>query len=392
MTEIVIAGSARTAVGAYGGGLKDTPAAELATAVAKAALERAGVAPADIDHVVLGNVMHTAMEDPYLPRVAGVGAGIPVSSPAMAVNRLCGSGVEAVLTAARLILAGDAQVVLAGGVEAMSRGPYWLTKARWGQRLGHDQLLDSVQAGISDPFHRYPMGMTAENVATKYGISRERQDAWSLQSQERAAAAIADGRFAAQIVPIPLSGRRGEPACFEVDEHPRATSAEKLAALRPIFKDGGSVTAGNASGLNDGAAAMIVTTAARARELGITPQARLAAWAVTGCEPEIMGIGPIQAVQKVLAKAGLSLNQIDLIELNEAFAAQVLAVMDALELDPAKTNPNGGAIALGHPIGATGAVLLTKLVHELHRAGGQRGIVTACIGGGQGVAAVLERV
>lgn len=392
MTEIVLTSTIRTAVGTFGGALKDVPAVDLATLVAKEAISRAGISPTDVEHVVYGNVMHTAPEDPYLPRVAMVKAGVPVTTPAYAVNRLCGSGIEALCTASRILMAGEADVALVGGTESMSRAPYWLRNARWGLRMGDDKLLDSVLAGLTDPFHHIHMGVTGENVAAKYNITRERQDEWGLISQQRAAAAIQNGHFADQIIPVEIPGRRGEVTRFDTDEHPRATSAEKLAALKPAFKPDGTVTAGNAAGLNDGAAAMIAMTAEKAKALGSKPVAKVLGWAVVGCSPEIMGVGPIDAVKKVLKKTGLTLDQMDVIEFNEAFAAQVLAVMDTLGMDPAKTNPNGGAIALGHPIGATGAILITKLVHELHRSGGTYGLVTACIGGGQGIAAIFERV
>jgi acetyl-CoA C-acetyltransferase len=392
VTDIVLVSGVRTAIGTFGGSLRDVPASELASAVVREALCRANVRPDDVEHVVFGSVNPTAKEDPYIARVAAVNAGIPVRTPAVTVNRLCGSGLEAITAGARLILAGDADVVVAGGVESMSRAPYWSSKTRWGARLGDDSLLDSVLAGLQDPFHHVHMGITAENVAEKYHISRERQDEYALLSQQRAARAIQEGRFRSQILPISLPGRKGETKLFDTDEHPRPdTSLEKLAALKPSFKPDGTVTAGNASGLNDGASAVVLMTRERAEQLGVTPLAQLLSWAVTGCRPEIMGIGPVTAVPKALMKAGLQLSDIDIIEFNEAFAAQVLAVVDELHFDLDKMNPNGGAIALGHPIGATGNILTVKLLFELQRADKELGLVTLCIGGGQGIAAVFKR-
>ncbi|GIW05384.1 MAG: 3-ketoacyl-CoA thiolase [Dehalococcoidia bacterium] len=392
MTDIVLVAGVRTAIGTYGGSLRDVPASELATAVVREALCRANVRPEDVEHVVFGSVNPTSKEDPYIARVAAVNAGIPVRTPAVTVNRLCGSGLEAITAGARLILAGDADVVVAGGVESMSRAPYWSTKTRWGARMGDETLVDSVLAGLHDPFHNIHMGITAENLAEKYTISRERQDEYALLSQQRAVRAIQEGRFRSQILPIPLPGRKGETKLFDTDEHPRPdTTLEKLAALKPAFKPGGTVTAGNASGLNDGASAVVLMTRERADQLGVTPLAQLVSWAVTGCRPEHMGIGPVTAVPKALMKAGLQLGDIDIIEFNEAFAAQVLAVVDELGFDLEKMNPNGGAIALGHPIGATGTILTVKLLAELQRTDKEFGLVTLCIGGGQGIAAVFKR-
>ena len=392
MTEVVLVSGVRTAIGTYGGSLREVPATTLATAVTREAICRAGIRPEDVEHVVFGSVNPTAKEDPYIARVAAVNAGVPVRVPAVTVNRLCGSGLEAITLGARLILTGEADVVVAGGVESMSRAPYWSTKTRWGARMGDDTLLDSVLAGLHDPFHQIHMGMTAENVAETYHISRQRQDEYALLSQQRAVRAIQEGRFRSQILPLPIPGRKGETTIFDTDEHPRPdTSLEKLAALKPAFKPDGTVTAGNASGLNDGAAAVVLMSRERAEQLGVPPRARLVSWAVTGCKPEIMGIGPVTAVPKALMKAGLQLSDIDVIEFNEAFAAQVLAVVDQLGLDLDKTNPNGGAIALGHPIGATGAILTVKLLYELERTAQEWGLVTLCIGGGQGIAAVLRR-
>jgi acetyl-CoA C-acetyltransferase len=392
MTDIVVLGGVRTAIGTFGGSLRDVPATDIAAAVTKEALCRANVRPEDVEHVVFGSVIPTAKEDPYIARVAGVNAGIPVRTPAMTVNRLCGSGLEAITTGARLILTGDADVVMAGGVESMSRAPYWSSKTRWGARMGDETLIDSVLNGLNDPFHHIHMGVTAENLADKFKISRERQDEFALMSQQRAVRAIAEGRFKSQILPIPLPGRKGETKLFDTDEHPRSDSTlEKLAALRPAFKPDGTVTAGNASGLNDGASAVVLASRERAEQLGAKPIAKLVSWAVTGCKPEIMGFGPATAVPKALMKAGMTLDDIDLIEFNEAFAAQVLSVVDELHMDLDKTNVNGGAIALGHPIGATGNILTVKLLNELERQDKEFGLVTLCIGGGQGIAAVFQR-
>lgn len=390
MEDVVIVSGCRTAIGRFQGSLADIPASDLAATVIREAVNRAGIAPDHVDHVVMGIVGQVA-EDAYLSRHAAVKAGIPIGTPAMNVNRICGSGLEAINTASRLILSGDAQVVVAGGAENMSRMPYYLRKARFGYRLGHDAIEDGIIHMLTDPFHGYHMGITAENLAERFEISREAQDALAAESQRRALNAIEKGYFKSQIVPITVRVGREE-RVFDTDEHPRPTDEATLAKLRPAFKEGGMVTAGNASGINDGAAAVVVMSASRARELGVTPKLRILARAEAGVDPAIMGSGPIPAIRKALEKAQLSLDQIDCIELNEAFASVACACASELCLDPAKTNPNGGAIALGHPIGATGAILTVKLMYELERTGGRFGIVSLCIGGGQGIATVFERI
>ncbi len=390
MEEVVLVSGCRTAIGRFQGSLADVPASDLAATVIREAVNRAGIQPEHVDHVVMGIVGQVA-EDAYLSRHAAVKAGLPIGTPAMNVNRICGSGLEAINTASRLILAGDAQVVVAGGAENMSRMPYYLRKARFGYRLGHDAIEDGLIHMLTDPFHGYHMGITAENLAERFGVSREAQDALAAESQRRALNAIEKGYFKSQIVPITVRVGREEKV-FDTDEHPRPTDEATLAKLRPAFKEGGMVTAGNASGINDGAAAVVVMSATRAKELGVTPKLRIVARAEAGVDPAIMGSGPIPAIRKALEKAQLSLDQIDCIELNEAFASVACACASELCLDPAKTNPNGGAIALGHPIGATGAILTVKLMYELERTGGRFGIVSLCIGGGQGIATIFERI
>lgn len=390
MGEVVLVSGARTAIGRFGGGFKDTPASDLAAAVIKAAVERAGIQPGQVDQVILGCVGQV-MEDAYIARHAAVKAGLPIEVPAYTVNRICGSGLEAINTAARWIECGDAEVVVAGGVENMSMQPYYVRHARFGYRLNHGTLEDGIQHLLGDPFSRVPMGITAENLAEKFDVSREEQDAVALRSQERAARAIAEGRFKDEIVPIEVREGR-ETVVIDTDEHPRATTLEKLAALRPAFKEGGSVTAGNASGINDGAAAVVVMSRRKAEALGVKPRLRMVARAEHGVEPSIMGSGPIPAIRKVMQKAGLEVDQMDVIELNEAFASVAAACSNALGLDAERTNPNGGAIALGHPIGATGAILTVKTMYELERRGGRYGLVSLCIGGGQGIATIFERV
>lgn len=390
MGEVVLVSGARTAIGRFGGAFKDTPASDLAAIVIKAAVERAGIKPEQVDQVILGCVGQV-MEDAYIARHAAVKAGIPIEVPAYTVNRICGSGLEAINTAARWIECGDAEVVVAGGVENMSMQPYYVRYARFGYRLNHGVLEDGIQHLLGDPFSKVPMGITAENLAEKFGVSRQEQDEVALRSQERAARAIAEGRFKDEIVPVEVRNGR-ETIVVDTDEHPRQTTLEKLAALKPAFKEGGSVTAGNASGINDGAAAVVVMSRKKAEELGVKPRLRMVARAEHGVEPSIMGSGPIPAIQKVMRKAGLSVDQMDVIELNEAFASVAAACSNALHLDPEKTNPNGGAIALGHPIGATGAILTVKTMYELERRGGRYGLVSLCIGGGQGIATIFERV
>ncbi len=390
MGEVVLVSGARTAIGRFGGAFKDTPASDLAAVVIRAAVERAGIQPAQVDQVILGCVGQV-MEDAYIARHAAVKAGLPIEVPAYTVNRICGSGLEAINTAARWIECGDAEVVVAGGVENMSMQPYYVRYARFGYRLNHGVLEDGIQHLLGDPFSKVPMGITAENLAEKFGVSRQEQDEVALRSQERAARAIAEGRFRDEIVPVEVRNGR-ETVVVDTDEHPRQTTLEKLAALKPAFKEGGSVTAGNASGINDGAAAVVVMSRKKAEELGVKPRLRMVARAEHGVEPSIMGSGPIPAIQKVMKKAGLTVDQMDVIELNEAFASVAAACSNALHLDPEKTNPNGGAIALGHPIGATGAILTVKTMYELERRGGRYGLVSLCIGGGQGIATIFERV
>ncbi|MFA7269370.1 MAG: acetyl-CoA C-acyltransferase family protein [Sterolibacterium sp.] len=390
--EILVVGAARTAIGTYGGTLKDIPLAELATTVVQTAIERSGIQPDRVGHVVMGNVIPTEPQDAYLGRLAAIDAGIPKEVPAFNVNRLCGSGVQAIISAAQAIMLGDTDIAVAGGAESMSRGPYILPAARWGARMGDTALVDYMTAILHDPWHRIHMGVTAENVAERYGITREMQDELALESQRRAAQAIAEGRFKSQIVPVEVPSRKG-PIRFEVDEHVRpAVTLEQLAKMKPAFKKDGSVTAGNASGLNDGAAALVLAEAAVAKSLNLKPLARLVGYAHAGVEPDYMGIGPVPATRKVLERTGLRVQDMDVIEANEAFAAQACAVIRELGFDPAKVNPNGSGISLGHPIGATGAIIATKAIYELQRIGGRYALVTLCIGGGQGIAAIFERV
>jgi acetyl-CoA C-acetyltransferase len=353
-------------------------------------VERAGVKPADVDQVVLGCVGQV-MEDGYISRHASVKAGMPIETPAVTVNRICGSGLEAINTAARYIQVGDARVAVAGGAENMTMMPYYLRQARAGYRMGNGVIEDGILHLLGDPFSKQHMGITAENLAEKYEVSREAQDEVAARSQDRAAAAIAAGKFKDEIVPVEVKAGR-ETVTIDTDEHPRQTTVEALAKLKPAFKEGGMVTAGNASGINDGAAAVVVASGERAKELGLTPRLRLVARAEAGVEPSIMGSGPIPAVKKALQKAGMTIDQIDLIELNEAFASVAAACSTALRLDPEKTNVNGGAIALGHPVGATGAILTVKLMYEMERRGSRYGLVSLCIGGGQGIATIFERV
>ncbi|SFE75205.1 acetyl-CoA C-acetyltransferase [Sulfitobacter brevis] len=389
--EIVILGGARTAIGTFGGALAGTPPTALGTVVAKAAMARAGVDPAQIGHVVFGNVINTEPRDMYLSRVAARDAGVPDEVPAMNVNRLCGSGVQAIISAAQNLMLGDADFALAGGAESMSRAPYIMPDARWGQKMGDVRTLDMLLGTLNCPFGTGHMGVTAENVAAENGVSRADQDAFALHSQERAAAAIKAGYFKDQIVPVEVRVKR-DMVAFEVDEHPKATTAEALAGLRAVFQKDGSVTAGNASGINDGAAAIVMSTANAAEAAGLTPRARIIGYAHAGVRPEVMGIGPVPAVQRLLERTGLKASDFDVIESNEAFASQALAVSKELGFDPAIVNPNGGAIALGHPVGATGAIITIKALYELERIGGKRALITMCIGGGQGIALAIERM
>ncbi|MGX6449262.1 beta-ketothiolase BktB [Patulibacter sp. S7RM1-6] len=394
MTGVVIASAARTAIGSYGKSLKDVPATQLGATAAAAAVERAGLRPDQIEHVVIGNVIHSSTDDMYMARVVGITAGIPQETPALTVNRLCGSGVQSIVTATMHIQTGDVDVALAGGAESMSQAPYWIPDGRWGARMGPSKLVDPVVGGLTDPFRKIHMGVTAENLSTRDTISREDQDAFALASHQKAAAARAEGRFAEQIVPVTIKTRKGE-VVFDQDEHIREDiSLEALAKLRPAFKrEDGTVTAGNASGLNDAGAAVVLLSEAKAAELGVPVRAKILGYAVTGVDPNIMGIGPVTAIRKVLDRTGVALEDIDVIELNEAFAAQSLAVTRELGLadDDARVNPNGGAIALGHPIGASGTVITAKALAELDRTQGRYGLISLCIGGGQGIALLVER-
>ena len=391
--DIFIVSAARTAIGSFGGSLKDMPNSQLATTVVRAAIARSGLAPDAVGHVVMGNVIPTDTRDAYLARVAAIDAGCAIDTPAMNVNRLCGSGLQAIISAAQAIGYGDCDVAVAGGSESMSRGPYFDQGARWGQRMGDSKSIDYMLGILHDPWQKMHMGITAENVAERYGISREMQDSLALESQRRAAAAIAAGYFKEQITPVEIATRKGT-VLFDTDEHVRAgTTLEQLAGMKPAFrKDGGTVTAGNASGINDGAAAVTLVAGDRLAALGATPLARLVGYAHAGVEPAYMGIGPVPATQKVLQRTGLKVQDMHVIEANEAFAAQACAVMQQLDLDPARVNPNGSGISLGHPVGATGAIITTKAIAELHRTGGRYALVTMCIGGGQGIAAIFERV
>jgi acetyl-CoA C-acetyltransferase len=390
-SEVFVVGAIRTAIGGFGGSLKDVPLSSLATTVVRAALERACTPPEDVDHVVMGNVVPTEPRDAYLSRVAAMDAGIPKETPAFNVNRLCGSALQAVISAAQSITLGDSEVAIGAGAESMSRGAYLLPSARWGARMGNVELLDYMISILHDPFHGVHMGITAENVAERYGITRAMQDQLAYESQQRAARAIAEGRFTGQIVPVDIKTRKGA-VRFESDEHVRAdTSVEGLAKLKPAFKKDGMVTAGNASGVNDGAAAVVLASAAKVKALNLAPLARLVAYAHAGVDPAFMGIGPVPATKLVLKRAGVKVKDLDVIESNEAFAAQACAVARELGFDPEKVNPNGSGISLGHPVGATGAILVTKALHELHRIRGRYALTTMCIGGGQGIAAVFER-
>jgi acetyl-CoA C-acetyltransferase len=389
VNDVVIASAARTAIGSYGKSLAGVAPSDLGAAASAAAIERAGIEPDQVEHVVFGNVIHTETADMYMARVVGMKAGVPKEVPAYTVNRLCGTGVQAIVSATQAIQTGEADVALAGGAESMSRGPYWMPSARWGARMGEADLVDPVMGGLTDPFHSVLMGVTAENLAERGSISRERQDEFAVESHRRAAAAREAGRFDEEIVPVEVRVKRDK-VPFARDEHIRPdATAESMAKLRPVFKPEGTVTAGNASGMNDAGAAVVLMSAAKARELGAPVRARVLAYASCGVDPAIMGIGPVPAVRKVLERSGRSLDEIGVIELNEAFAAQALAVIDELGLDEAKVNPNGGAIALGHPIGATGAAITAKILAEMERSGSELGLVTLCIGGGQGIALLL---
>ena len=388
--DIVILSGARTAIGTFGGSIAAIPPIQLAATVTRAALERAGVAPDQIGQVVFGHVINTEPRDMYLSRVAMLEAGIPHTTPAMNVNRLCGSGAQAIVSATQALMLGDADFAIAGGAESMSRSPYIIPSARFGAKMGDQAMLDMMTGALTCPMGTGHMGVTAENVAAEHDITREQQDEFAMESQRRAAAAIAAGHFKDQIVPIEVKTRKGMVA-FDTDEHPKDTSLDKLGGLKAVFQKGGSVTAGNASGINDGAAALVLARADAAERAGLKPRARILGYAVAGVRPEVMGIGPIPAVEALMKKTGLSAADFDVIESNEAFAAQALAVNKGLGLDPARVNPNGGAIALGHPVGATGAILMVKALAELERTGKRTGLITMCIGGGQGIAIAIQR-
>ncbi|MEO1554998.1 MAG: acetyl-CoA C-acyltransferase family protein [Pseudomonadota bacterium] len=389
--DIVILGGARTAIGTFGGALAGTTPIDLGTVAAKAAMDRAGVEGGQIGHVAFGHVINTEPRDMYLSRVTAMQAGVPDSVPAMNVNRLCGSGVQAIVSVIQSLMLGDAEFGLAGGAENMSRSPFVIPDQRWGAKMGDVRTLDMMLGALNCPFGTGHMGVTAENVAAEHQITRADQDGFAMQSQERAAAAIADERFESQITPVEVRVKR-DTVTFAVDEHPKATSLEALGGLRPVFQKDGSVTAGNASGINDGAGAVVLATAEAAQKAGLTPRARVLGYAHAGVRPEVMGIGPIPAVRNLLERTGLSAEDFDVIESNEAFAAQALAVSKDLGFDPARVNPNGGAIALGHPVGATGAIITVKALYELDRIGGSKALITMCIGGGQGIALAIERM
>ncbi len=390
--EVVVVSGVRTAIGDYGGSLKDIAPTELAAQVVREAVKRAGVDPQEVGHVVFGNVIHTEAKDMYLSRVACIKGGLPQETPALTLNRLCGSGLQAIVSASQTIMLGDADVAVAGGVESMSRGAYTLPSLRWGQRMNDGGAVDMMVGALTDPFDTVHMAITAENIAEKWKISRAQQDELAVESHRRAINAIEKGYFKEQILPVELKTRKGT-TLFDKDEHPRAdASLEGMAKLRAVFKKDGSVTAGNASGINDAAAAVVLMEKSAAAKKGLKPMARLVSYALAGVDPKYMGIGPVPASKKALEKAGLKVEDMDVIEANEAFAAQALAVACDLKFDMKKTNPNGGGIGLGHPIGATGCIVTVKALYELQRTGGRYALVTMCIGGGQGIAAVFERI
>jgi len=393
MEEVFVLSGVRTPIGKYGGGLASVPPCDLAAKVVREAVSRSGVDPAEVGHAVFGNVIHTETRDMYLSRVAAINGGLEVGTPAFTVNRLCGSGLQAIVSAAQAIMLGDCEVAVAGGAEVMSRAPYWLPGMRWGQRMNDGVALDSMVGALTDPFDACHMGVTAENVAADFGVSRADQDALAAESHRRAAAAIAAGYFKEQILPIEIPGKRGKTTIVDTDEHVRPdVSLEDMAKLRPAFESEGTVTAGNASGINDAAAAVVLASGSFVSRAGLTPMARLVGYGHAGVEPRIMGMGPVPAVRNVLDRTGLKLDDMDLFEVNEAFAAQALAVVRELDLPPERTNPNGSGISLGHPVAATGAILTVKSLYELKRTGGRYALVTMCIGGGQGIAAIFERV
>ena len=390
--DVLIVSGARTAIGDFGGSLKDIAPTELGSQVTREALSRAGVDGEEVGHVVFGNVIHTEAKDMYLARVAAMGAGVGQSAPAMTLNRLCGSGLQAIVSAAQAVTLGDADIAVAGGAESMSRAGYMASGMRWGARMGDSKMIDMMTAALHDPFHNSHMGETAENLAESHQVTRVQQDELAVLSHQRAAHAIKEGRFKSQILPVTLKSRRGE-TVFDTDEHVRGeASLADMAKLRAVFRKDGSVTAGNASGINDGAAAVVLMDGATAAARGVKALGRLVAYAHAGVDPRVMGIGPVPATRQVLKRAGLTLDDMDVIESNEAFAAQACAVAKDLGFNPDKTNPNGSGISLGHPVGATGTILAIKALYELERIGGRYALVTMCIGGGQGIAAVLERV
>lgn len=392
MTEVVIVAAVRTPIGTFGGSLKDVSAVDLGSLVIKNAIERAGLEPEQVDEVIMGNVLGAGLGQ-NVARQMSVHAGVPVTVPAFTINKVCGSGLKAVQLAAQAVLCGDAEVVVAGGAENMSQAPYILPNQRWGSRMGNATVVDTMlRDGLTDGFEDYHMGITAENVAEQYGITREDQDSFALQSQKRAVAAVEAGRFKEEIVPVEIPQRRGEPLVFDTDEFPRKdVSLEGLSKLRPAFQKDGSVTAGNSSGINDGAAAVVVMSAEKAKELGVPVLATIKSYASAGLDPKVMGCGPIYASRKALEKAGLTVADLDLVESNEAFAAQACAVAKELNLDLEKVNVNGGAISLGHPIGASGCRILVTLLHEMQKRDAKRGLATLCIGGGMGTALIVER-
>jgi len=392
MEEVFVLSGVRTAIGRYGGGLASVPPCDLAALVTREAVARSGADPVDVGHVVFGNVIHTEVRDMYLARVAALNGGLETGTPALTLNRLCGSGLQAIVSAAQAIMLGDCEVAVAGGAESMSRAPYWLPSLRWGQRMQDGVAVDPMTGALSDPFDACHMGVTAENVAADYGVSRADQDALAAESHRRAAAAQAAGYFTEQIVPVEVPGKKGTVTVVDTDEHVRPdVTVENLARLKPAFEADGTVTAGNASGINDAAAAVVLASGTFVSRSGLTPMGRLAGYGHAGVEPRIMGMGPVPATRNVLDRTGLKLDEIDLFEVNEAFAAQALAVTRELGLPPERTNPNGSGLSLGHPIGATGAILAVKSLYELRRTGGRYALATMCIGGGQGIAAIFER-
>jgi acetyl-CoA C-acetyltransferase len=393
MEEVFVLSGVRTPIGKYGGGLASVPPCDLAALVVREAVRRSGTDPVDVGHVVFGNVIHTETRDMYLSRVAAVNGGLQVGTPALTVNRLCGSGLQAIVSASQSIMLGDCEVAVAGGAEVMSRAPYWLPGMRWGQRMGDGTAIDAMTGALSDPWDGCHMGVTAENVATDFGVSRADQDELAAESHRRAAAAQAAGYFAEQILPVEIPGKRGKVTVVDTDEHVRPeVRLDDMAKLRPAFAKDGTVTAGNASGINDAAAGVVLASGSFVSRAGLTPMGRLVGYAHAGVEPRIMGMGPVPAVRNVLDRTGVKVDEIDVFEVNEAFAAQALACVRELDLPPERTNPNGSGISLGHPVAATGAILTVKSLYELRRTGGRYALATMCIGGGQGIAAIFERV